>query len=594
MEGRDERELHPDVGQRHLAEDPAADGLEPRAAGRFEFRLGSHTEKLSKLHARRPAVGSIPFFGPRGRFGAAPGCPPTDRSSPGRRREGSRPVGRGVSGGPAEPRGPGPRRPSPDALRAFHLTPRSVGQTTAPVFARRLALAATAFACAVTGPGRAAAEVGERLGRLHELRAEALLAHGPASYAAIRRIWLQWDQGDPADVEEALAELAASPSLTPPLRVYAQLLGAYARRRRGDLDGATTRVEALGFVERWMSIGPFDNEGKTGLLMPYGPEEDRQGVPSLLRAYDGKERTVRWRVAPALGAFGWFDFGALIRPTEKVCGYVTTFVHDDRPSGGARGAQGPHGAPAAGRDGRPITIWAGSAGAMRVFWNGEEILRDEGYRDLDADRLATTVKLQPGWNRLMVKVCGDEAAPMLSVRLAGPDGAPDRHLATDPNPVASAEAAAHGETLADALPAGRLPASPPVAPTVAADVEHTRSALPKPPLSVGRVEGPLQAFERLAKSGDAAPLEAYARYLLVTQSDDPSRAQARASSRDKAAEKAPTIPRLLLAGDLAEGRNQRAVWIEKAEALADRGQGDAARTAHRRPARARGTHARRR
>jgi len=101
---------------------------------------------------------------------------------------------------------------------------------------------------------------------------------------------------------------------------------------------------------------------------------------------------------------------------------------------------------------------------------------------------------------------------------------------------------------------------------------HAKNALPRPPLAVGRVEGPVQAFERLSAGGDAATLEAYARYLVVTQSDDPSQHKARELAR-RAAEKAPTIPRLLLAGDLAEGRNQRAVWIDKAETLVDKGQG---------------------
>jgi tetratricopeptide (TPR) repeat protein len=454
---------------------------------------------------------------------------------------------------------------------ALYLTPRGLSLTTPGVIARKLALAAAAAVCALVASGHASADVGDRLGVLHRLRNDAQHAGGPAAYTALRRIWLQWDQGDPADVEETLAELASDEGVAAPARAYARLLEAYARRRRGDLEGAKTRIEALGYVERWMTVGPFDNEGKTGLLLPYGPEEDRQSAPSVLRAYDGKERTVRWRIAPSVSAFGWLDFGALIRPTEKVCGYSTTYVRDSHASNGVPARE------------RPISLWVGSAGAFRVFWNGEEVLRDEAYRDLDADRLATTVKLAPGWNRLMVKVCGDEAAPMLSLRLAGPDGAPDEHLETEPNPLTAAEAAtrslvpyvstaqpSHTTAEAGSRDVGPKPGSPAFA--EAATSGHAKAALPKPPLSVGRVEGPVQAFDRLAASGDAAMLEAYARYLVVTQSDDPSQHKARELAR-KAAEKSPTIPRLLLAGELAEGRNQKAVWIDKAEALVDRGQG---------------------
>ena len=66
-----------------------------------------------------------------------------------------------------------------------------------------------------------------------------------------------------------------------------------------------------------------------------------------------------------------------------------------------------------------------------------------------------------------------------------------------------------------------------------------------PPLP-RRAEGPLQAFERLAKSGDAATLEAFARYLVLTQSDDSTAARG-----SWAASTSPAIERLLLAGELA-------------------------------------------
>jgi tetratricopeptide (TPR) repeat protein len=84
------------------------------------------------------------------------------------------------------------------------------------------------------------------------------------------------------------------------------------------------------------------------------------------------------------------------------------------------------------------------------------------------------------------------------------------------------------------------------------------------------VEGPAQVFEKLVKGGDAAILEGFARYLSATGSDDPTEHRARELAR-RAAEKAPTAGRILLAGELAESRNQRATWIEKAEALVQAG-----------------------
>ncbi len=397
-----------------------------------------------------------------------------------------------------------------------------------------MAALALAFWVPMVASSDASAELASRLGKLTQLRDDVTKAQGPLAYAELRRLWREWDQGDPAEVEEVLGEIRGDVGLAAPTRAYAGLLEAYARRRRGDLDGARDRIAKLGFVSQWMVVGPFGNEGKTGLDTVYGPEDERLTAPNFTRSYAGKERPLKWRIAPSVFPYGWTDLGALLRPAEKICGYLSTYVRDAR--GGSEGG-GPFGS-------RQISIWAGSAGAVRVFWNGAEALRDDKYRDLDADRIAASVVLQPGWNRLLVKLCGEDSAPILSLRLAGPDGGPDARLEVDAHPVVATD-----------------PAEATLAPQRA-------KAVP----SGARVEGPIQAFERMVRSNDPASLEAYARYLVITQSDDASEHRARELAR-RAAERAPTIPRLLFAGGLAEGRNQQAVWIDKAEDLVKHGAG---------------------
>ena len=247
-----------------------------------------------------------------------------------------------------------------------------------PVFLRLAVLGV-----ALTVAPIASSDVGQRFTKLTKLGHDVERARGPLSYAALRKVWREWDQGDPAEVEEILHAVAGDAAEPAPVRAYAALLEAYARRRSGDLDGARARVAKLGYVSQWLVVGPFDNEGKSGLDRAFGPE-DRSEPATLTRAYDGKERPVHWRVSPATSPYGWFDMGALLRPTEKTCGYAATYVRDDRLKKGAS---------------RPISLWVGSAGAMRLWWNGKEVLRDEKYRDLDAERMATTVTLHAGYNR---------------------------------------------------------------------------------------------------------------------------------------------------------------------------------------------------
>jgi cellulose synthase operon protein C len=361
------------------------------------------------------------------------------------------------------------------------------------------------------------------------------------SYLTLRKVWAEWDRGDPSEVEETLHDAAADPALATPVRAYAGLLEAYARRRRGDLDGARERIAHLGYVGSWMLVGPFENDGKIGLDVAYDPEKEQQLPLNLTRDYDGKaRRPVRWRLLPPASPYGWVDFGSFIRPADQACVYATTFVRDSgvkQASLSPPDARAPREALSPHAPSRPITVWAGAAGAMRLYWNGVEILRDDKYRDLDPERFAATATLREGWNRLTAKVCGDERPPMISLRVAGPDGAPDGHLEVDADP-------RHSTSQGGAVLALGKGVQPPPS----------------------HVEGPAQAFERLAKSGDPMALEEYAQYLGATGSDDPTEHRARELAR-RAAEKAPTIERLLLAGEVAESRNQRASWIDKAEAL---------------------------
>ena len=368
------------------------------------------------------------------------------------------------------------------------------------------------------------------VGRFHAALAQAVTqldgASGPHAYGALREVWNTWDRADPAQVEEALLAAEQSGRLDAPARAYAGLLGAYTRMRRGDVAAARRKIDALGFVRSWLVVGPFDNEGRSGLDVEHGPEADFAQTIVPGRAYSGKERPVRWRAAPDAFPFGYLDLGALLRPERKICAFATSFVR------AKAGSKAP----------RALSAWVGTSGSFALYWNGRLVLKDAAYRGHDADRLAAQVTLSPGYNNLTVKVCSDDAPPVVSVRLADPKGAPDPALETSNDLAASAEAA----KLAPAKPE-KAGAPPPA-----------KGAL-----------GPVQAFAALVagKKPRASDLEAYARYLASTSGDDKNKHEARDLAR-RAAAAEPTVERLLLAGELAEDRNGRREWIDKAEALA--------------------------
>jgi tetratricopeptide (TPR) repeat protein/transglutaminase-like putative cysteine protease len=387
---------------------------------------------------------------------------------------------------------------------------------------------------------------------IHEQVVEATQAiagaRGPLQYAELRELWSLWDDTDPIHVEQALRGLQSSPRLAPPMRAYAGLLSAYARRRRGDLQGARSEIARLGYVDQWLVVGPFDNEGRSGLGRFFGPETSLANPLDLQQSHEGKERPVRWRSVPDIFSYAWLDLGDLMRPQEKICAYASTFVRSKQERA------------------RTASVWMGTTGAFRLFWNGEQVLSDELYRHLDADRFATSVQVKRGWNRLTVKVCGDAVAPMLTLRLADQRGAPDPTLEASADP-AHADAAAK-----NAVKAGTDPAK---APHVVLRAEGDRvsvRAAGAPPVrerDPGRVRGPIDQFERMMSGARSKPdvLEAYAKYLLRTGGDDPAKLLAR-DYATRAAEQAPTVDRLLLAATLTQDRNQRRALIDKAAELA--------------------------
>jgi tetratricopeptide (TPR) repeat protein len=383
------------------------------------------------------------------------------------------------------------------------------------------ALRAAFFALGVGAPTLAHAQPGGAtqvsLVQPENLEVERLLAEASSSdapQAALKRIFALWDQADPDAVERALLQAESKVPTKSGAKSYASLLVAEARIRRGDRAAAAQRVSKLGFVTSWAFVGPFDDEGRIGIGTAYQPEAELLGPIVLGRAFDGKPRTVRWRVAPSEGA-AVFDFGDYVRPREETCGYATSFVRTARAA--ARDACG----------------WVGWAGAFKLWWNGELVTSDTAHRGFDYDRVAGAVRVEPGWNRVTVKVCAT-GSPKFALRLADDRGEPLSFEAKN-DPAISEE-------------------------------RRAKSPLPKST----SVKGPLTLLSERASAerASAKDLEALARYLHVTGGNPIGEHRPR-DLAIRAAELTPTWERALFAAELVEDRNQATRWAERAEALAE-------------------------
>lgn len=383
------------------------------------------------------------------------------------------------------------------------------------------------FVTLVAAPRPASAQAAALDPEVERLTQELSQVAPHEAYDVLRQIWQRWEEADPDHVENALSAARADPKLAPAVRAYAGVLEAYARRRRGDLAGATREITKLGFIRDWLVVGPFANDNRAGLADEHLIEQELDQPIVLDRSFPAKGRAVRWRAIPDVHRYGYVDLGAHLRPNRDICAFATTYVKSSE---------------------KQLSLWVGATGAFKLYFNESLVLEDAAYRHLDADRRAVIVTPRAGFNRITAKVCGDESAPALALRVGAADGGA--------LPIGSGGVEASTSHSAQTEAAAAMKSAPSSA---------------KPNHRAG--QGPLQMYEALlAKAGDGASaslLASFASYLLVTGGDADASHQARDYAR-RAADKEPTVDRLLLAAKLAEDRNGASALVKRAEAIQPR------------------------
>ena len=100
---------------------------------------------------------------------------------------------------------------------------------------------------------------------------------------------------DLGPLARTLDEVTADKAARPDVRAAALELRAHLATAQAQLPLARSFIERVAPVTSWSVIGPFENEGRSGLRAVYGPEKD--GYAPAAR-YPGKEHEVGWRTLP--------------------------------------------------------------------------------------------------------------------------------------------------------------------------------------------------------------------------------------------------------------------------------------------------------
>jgi len=348
-------------------------------------------------------------------------------------------------------------------------------------------------------------------GRLDDLCASVI--ESPGDIEAENRlfeIWSMWDLVTPRDMIDALERISGASIGNFRLRSRVEEMLRLAMIRTGEVDAAKKAYASSGFIDRWLIVGPFDNEGKTGFERKLEPEEETGCEPDYRTAYEGKHRPVHWRALPEINPFGYVHLESALHPNINVCAYALTFVRS--------------------AEKRQVQIWAAGGGALKLWFNGRGVFEDDEYREGSPDRLGARVTLEKGYNRILVKSCTTTEAWGFFARLVDEDGhKPDVVFSIKPDTTAAADVC----------------------------VQETGG--------IKRIDSTLDLLEkRLEAEPDSADaMAALARYLFETGADDAVKHRAHDLAY-RAAEKSATVKNCILWADVASDTNEEKRALERA------------------------------
>jgi tetratricopeptide (TPR) repeat protein len=240
--------------------------------------------------------------------------------------------------------------------------------------------------------------------------------------------------GRSGEIAQTCDRLSKSRYLTPLVRSHAQEAFADALRTLGEPQAAAAEEAELGVLTQFYVVGPFDNERGRGFKTTYPPEADLAAGPKLDATYPGKEAPVSWRPTPTGSPRrGIVDLDALCYPADQALAYAVTYVHVERPT--------------------PVALRIGSDEAVKLWVNERLVLSRDLRRTYASDQDSIGAVLQPGWTRVLLKVCDQTDAWQFRLRVTSPSGgrAPVRFatLAEIPKLAAGKTSSAPGECQID-------------------------------------------------------------------------------------------------------------------------------------------------
>ena len=152
------------------------------------------------------------------------------------------------------------------------------------------------------------------------------------------------------------------------------------------------------FALDWYLIGPFDAPDMNHLTTVYPPEQETR----LNRSYQGKGgMPVAWKQVKA-PASGYVALSQLVQPNEQAIAYGLTYLYSP--------------------EDREAVLLLGSDDGVRLWVNDNLVHTNPSYRGAYPDQDRVKVRLQAGWNKVLIKVLQGAGGWGYYLRIPDPKG----------------------------------------------------------------------------------------------------------------------------------------------------------------------------
>jgi tetratricopeptide (TPR) repeat protein len=178
----------------------------------------------------------------------------------------------------------------------------------------------------------------------------------------------------------------------------------------GDMRAAQKHRTALGLIDSFLMIGPFENVSGSGYRRVYPPE--REIRPDT--AYSGKNGArAHWFPYHNASPLGWLFTEHNFDSYNAVLYYFAN-LNSDRE--------------------RDVYLGFGASGSFKVMLNDRVVMADSVFRNTGADMFLRTVRLRKGDNKLLVKIGHESSYSNFLIRMVDSSGAPLEGLSVSTSP----------------------------------------------------------------------------------------------------------------------------------------------------------------